>query len=194
MRTIATVVALSLPAFGLSQAFNWDDQTAGTYAGPYTMTEGGNSVTVNALGAANPLIVIANPGVALLGTLSGAAFDGTVAYGSNADQIWTFSKALSSVTFDYGDNGGDDDGNVTISAYDASDTLLGSQTKNYGTSGLGDSMTFNFNGMVSFTCESGGAAPGSLFWEVSSSTVAAPEPLSIAALGFGVLALVRRRK
>ena len=108
--------------------------------------------------------------------------------------MWTFSEALSNVTFAYGDNGGDDDGNVTISAYDAFNNLLGSQTKNYGTSGSGDTMTFSFADMVSFTCVSGGPAPGSLFWEVSGSTVAAPEPVSVVALGFGVLLLARRRK
>lgn len=159
------------------------------------MTSGGNSVTVTPIGAATPIISVEDPFVPLLGSMSGAAFDGSRFYGDNRGQLWDFLIPIDAVTFAYGDAGTDDDGTVTIKAFDSANNLMGSASKFYGTSAAGDTLTMTFAGMDHFEVTSDGApAPvgSSLFFEVQASSV--PEPVSAIGLSLGALALIRRRR
>ena len=94
-----------------------------------------------------------------------------------------------------GDGGGDSDTPVTISAYDAANNFLGSGTDTYPTDyAAGKQMDLNFNNMKYLVMTSAGGQnnDNSVFWEVAASTPV-PEPASLAILGLGALALIRRR-
>jgi hypothetical protein len=192
---LLSCACVAVPSTGFSQAFDWQSVVPGDYTVPVVMSSGGNSVTVSALNTPNPIIHVADPAVPLLGSLSASAFNGSVLYGNNRGQLWDFALPLNSVTFLFGDAGGDDDGTVSIAAYDAANNLLGVGTKVYGGSASGNFMTLSFATMDHFQCTSDGAgtsAASSLFFEVSASA-AVPEPNVVGMLALGALALLRRR-
>ncbi len=195
MKTIKisiVVAASAFASFSFGQAFDWETVAPGTYSS-VTMTNGGNSVTVSPIGATNPAILVSNPSVALLGSLSGSAFNAPVTFGNNRAQLWDFVTALSSVTFVFGDNGGDDDGTVTIRAYDSANAFLGQGTKFYGFSSVGDGITLSFANMDHFEFTTNGGVAHSMSAEVKASTPV-PEPASMCAIALGIAGIVRRRR
>lgn len=192
---ISTAVSFS----ALGQSFNWQSVALGNYSTPVVMSNAGNSVTVSVLGAGAPVLYVSDPQVPLLGSVSGLGFNSSVVFGNNRGQLWDFVTPLNSVTFLFGDAGGDNDGTVSIRAFDAANNLLGIETKFYGTSAVGDSLTLSFVNMDHFECTSDAinlstiSAASSLFFEVSAS-IAVPEPTTSALLGMTVVILLRRQK
>jgi len=191
-----TFTALVLPVVAHGQAYDSESVASGAYTSPVTMTSGSNSVTVSALNAASPILNVSTPNFSGLGDMSCAAFNDTVAFGNNRGQLWDFDNPLSAITFLFGDNGGDDDGFVTIDAYDAANNFVVGGNFFYGTSDTVGSLNLAGTNMDHFMVNSNGTqAPGSLFFEVSATTNGAvPEPASMATLGLGVVALIRRRR
>ena len=185
-------MTVSFSVYG--QSFNWQSVAPGNYSNPVVMLNGGNSVTVSVLDAVAPILSVRDNKVPLLGSVSGGGFNSSVVFGNNRGLLWDFLTPLNSVTFLFGDGGGDDDGTVSIRAFDAANNLLGIETKFYGTSAVGDSLTLSFVDMDHFECTTDGiSAPSSLSFEISAS-VAVPEPTTAALLSMAAAILLRRQK
>lgn len=116
---------------------------------------------------------------------------------------FAFNQTIDSITFNFGDTGGDDDSDVLIQAYSAADVLLGSFTTDYVTGfGAGKSGTLNFAGATYFIASSGSADRNfnSIFWDISSVTAGGtggvPEPAAWAMMlaGFGLVGGAMRRR
>lgn len=189
--------AVCASAAGFGQAFDFESTALGEYTPDLSVANGGQTLTVTVEGAsgAKPIVDIRTSNPALLGSHTSCAFIGSVAYGNNAAMRFTFASTVSSVTFLFGDAGGDDDGFAHADAYDAGGNWMGQASKYYGTSAAGDSMTAAFGTMKYFILTSdsvSGSAANSLCWEVSASTLV-PEPASFAAILVGLIALRRKR-
>lgn len=183
--------------------FDFENANQPSYSS-LTQTISGLTVTVS---TTTPGYVLAQDvGVPLLGKV---ALIGSVTPAANYAQFvplkFAFSTALSSITFAFGDAGGDPDP-VLVQAYDALNNLLGSVTASYdeGVS-TGSTVTAAFAGATSYIVSSGTSPaynnPNSLGWEikdavVGSTSTAVPEPASWALFisGFGLLAGSMRRR
>ncbi len=116
---------------------------------------------------------------------------------------FAFNQTIDSITFNFGDTGGDDDSPVLIQAYNAADVLLGSFSTTYEKDfAAGKSGTLNFAGATYFIASSGSAIGNdhSIFWDIGSVTVGGaggvPEPAAWAMMlaGFGLVGGAMRRR
>lgn len=110
---------------------------------------------------------------------------------------FAFDRAISSITFNFGDAGGDDDGAVTIAAYGAAGDFLGSASHAYGAGAAqGGSLTLGFAGARYFIASTDGSIPNSVGWDIAGVRAAAavPEPSAWALmiLGFGAVGVLTR--
>ncbi len=188
-----TLIGLGLLVVGVSHAvtFNWENLTAGTSAS-YAQTVSGVTATATGVGG---LVTAINPaGAAALpfGTISLA---GGVSAPSNS---WKpiridFSMALTDITVWFGDNGTDDDGTVTLTAYTASNAVVGSSSVFRGTTLPAQSLTV-LGSNIAYIIGGTSATPNgnSVVWDNISSPV--PEPATMLALGLPALALLRRNR
>ena len=108
-----------------------------------------------------------------------------------------FDRAISSITFNFGDAGGDDDGAVTIAAYGAAGDFLGSASHAYGAGAAqGGSLTLGFAGARYFIASTDGSIPNSVGWDIAGVRAAAavPEPSAWALMimGFGAVGVLTR--
>ena len=159
------------------------------------LTEGGVTLTVTTQSDPSGRIVATDPSVALLGSRS---IVGLNSGGGFASLRYSFNVIINSITFAFGDAGGEDDTPVIISAFDAANSLLGSMSATYPQGfGAGKSLTLDFQGARSFTIASGtiGNNPNSVFSEITSyeTAGAVPEPatwmmmlLGLAGVGFSM--------
>ena len=110
---------------------------------------------------------------------------------------YEFSQDVNAVEFLYGDSGGDLD-IVTIQAFAANNTLLGTFTDDIGGSSVAESGLVSFAGARYFiltSTESNFANPNSVFSEVANVTVApitgsVPEPATLALVGLAIAGAV----
>lgn len=182
-------------------AFNFDGLTAGYYAGSLTVVDAGVTLKVTNEGYPAGSVLITNSGIPLLGSRSAI---GSQTNPINSNQFaplrFSFSTAINSITFAFGDGGGDSDSPVVIAAYDAASTFLGSVTDSYPSGyGAGKSLTLNFANARYFVASSGvlGQNKDSIFWEVTSLTAGGvPEPMTWALMltGFGAVGAAMRRR
>lgn len=117
---------------------------------------------------------------------------------------FAFNKAISSITFNFGDGGGDDDNLVKIEGYNAAGTLLGFVTETFDAGwAAGKTKTVNIAGAHYFIASSGSADGNfnSLWWDVSAVTAdsgngGVPEPAAWAMMlaGFGLVGGAMRRR
>ena len=117
---------------------------------------------------------------------------------------FSFNQTISSITFNFGDAGGDDDSPVNISAYSLANVLLGTAVGSYPAgAAAGDSLTLNFAGASYFIASSGpqtaGTNSNSIFWDIGAIQAdggGVPEPATWAMMlvGFGGLGAVMRRR
>ena len=199
----AVALAVTSPALAAT-TFDMEGVALGYSAGSLTVVDGATTLTVTPDGNPTGFIFVTNPGVPLLGT---KAVVGSQVNPINSGQFsalrFTFSQLVDSVTFNFGDNGGDDDSPVTISAFSAGNVLLGSVTDTYPTGfNAGKSQTLNFLGVKYYIASSGSNQnnENSILWDISNFRVsvanAVPEPASWAMMliGFGVVGATLRRR
>jgi PEP-CTERM motif len=204
----ALALAFSTPAAFAATTFNFESTGIGYYAGALTVFDGATTMTVTPNGNPSGFVLVDNGSVssipALLGTKAviGSKVN-PIASGQFSALRFTFSQLIDSITFNFGDAGGDNDTPVTIAAYSAGGTLLGSVTDTYPTGfGTGKSQTLNFLGAKYYIASSlgGESNDNSIFWDISNFRLAAagavPEPASWAMmlLGFGIVGSALRRR
>ena len=106
-----------------------------------------------------------------------------------------FTSDLTQVTVEFADGGGDDDGTVTITAYNLSNVQVAQGTLFFGSNpGIG-TITVNAPDIRYFIAESDAppGSPHSLAWD-NMAVTPVPEPASMIALGVGIAALAARRR
>ena len=104
-----------------------------------------------------------------------------------------FSSTVASVSAWLGDLGADDDGICSLEAYNAANVLVDVDSLAYGTSAT-PAGPLSVSGSIAYVLAKGsGPFPNSIFWD-NVETTAVPEPATMAALGLGVAALLRKRR
>ena len=182
----ATVTQIDFPFDSVPTGFNFPGSVSVTSEG-LTITlapDGTDSGFVDVLNSAGPGEADIMGQRSLFVRLSD--FSRTVAR-------FTFSQPVSEIDFGYYDQGGDDDGDVIIKAYDPSGNLLDTFVDPYGTAFGGTSGLLPFTGATSFTLETTGSGnPNSLGWSVRSVIpVPEPSPALLLASGLVVMAVGR---
>jgi len=112
----------------------------------------------------------------------------------------SFSQGLSSVGFEFGDFFADDDV-MSLRAFDAGNNLVGSQDVSY-PANLGIPGNVGVIGVSTSggpidhieLWDTGGQGQNSIYVDNMSFVAAVPEPATIAAIGLGLTALLRRRR
>lgn len=198
---IALALALlSAPSMAwASTAFDLEGVAEGVYQGSLLVTDGDLAMTITAEGA--DYLFVKELGIGLLGRRS---VYGNLLNPEESDAFvpvrFTFNQAISSITFNFGDGGGDDDGVVSIAAYTAGGDLLGTATEIFPEDfAEGKSLTLNFAGAHYFIASTNAAVnPHSLGWDISAiaTGAAVPEPASWALMiaGFGAAGVALRRR
>jgi MYXO-CTERM domain-containing protein len=191
------------PSVAAAQAFGFEDDYGpnGLYAPSLTVTSGAQTLTVTP-GAPNGLVNVAFPGMALLGTQAVTGLVQGVRPGlAFVPLVFTFLRPVGSITFAFGDAGGDDDTPARIAAFDPSDASLGVWDTPYPRSfwqGKTLSLTFAGAGAKYFVLSSPSLNPNSIYWEVLDSapavTTPEPPPAALAAVGLVGLVAVRRAR
>ncbi len=174
--TFPLTLILSLATAGNISAadFNFDTTPSGFYSS-LTVTDGAETLMVTP-GQSGGFVVVQNSRVPLLGLMSVTGSLVNPLQENGFDSLrFTFSIPVTSITFAFGDAGGDDDSNVVIQAFDSNNVLLGTLSTDYPANfSSGKTLSGNFTtGAKDFTLRSGTLAtfnPNSIFWEVSSYT------------------------
>jgi hypothetical protein len=196
MKLFLIAIVCAIGAY--AETFDFQSTAPGYYPSTLAVTNGGVTLTVTPEGFPNGFIEVTNSGVPLLGTLSPIGSQvNPVAGNQFAPLRFSFSQPVTAITFAFGDAGGDDDSPVVISAYDSSNTLLGTLN---GTYPAGDAVGATLSGTFAdadyFVLTSGPHTPGSnsdsIYWEVPDVTFASstPEPGTFLLLGAALLGVV----
>ena len=210
MKCVFVAALACLPSPALAQAFTFDDIALGSY---FSIVEsvGGQTLTVTPVGGGFILATPSSPFIApLLGTVS---LFGSAVVPEQIDGFipmrFSFLSPVSTITFAFGDGGGEDDSPARIEAFDAFNNALGVFDTPYPagkSDGATRALSFGGLGASYFILSSGsGVVPpfnaNSIAWEVLASTpasTAAPEPASVALVASGLICLggvtYRRRK
>jgi hypothetical protein len=169
-------------------SFNFESTPLGSSTS-VSATDNGLTLNVTSTGG---WVIVGSSSVALLGSRSVIGSDqSTQAVDHFAPLKFSFSAPVSSVTFLFGDGGGDEDSPVTISAYNSLNVLLSSINDTYPAGfATGKSAVWNGADASYFIVQS---TPGfnnhSLWWEASSVTFGQSVPDSTGTLGAFLLSL-----
>ena len=186
---ITFAVAAAVP----SQAvlFDWENTATGDQTS-VSQTVGGLTATASA-----------PPG--LLTVLDFSSQSGYGAFGTrclvgkfanpNRDPLRvTFSSVVGSVTVDYGDNNGDNDGTIFFEAFNSSNVMVGSSSFLLGTDPTPHSISVSGLNISYVVGRSTGTQfPNSIVWD-NYSTTAVPEPATLLAMLVGTGAMMLRRR
>jgi hypothetical protein len=204
-------LALATPA-SASTVFDMEGITPGYYQNSVTLVEGPLTLTVTPHLNSSGFVEAVDPKVPLLGSVAlRGSNKGFPAAGESIPLRFSFDHAINSITFNFGDAGGDDDGTVEIRAYrtgDMVDTFLGLVSDTYPASFAdGKSLTLDFAGADYYIARSFGGdaiSDNSIYWDISAITPAAqggavPEPptwtmMLVGLLGVGWASRLARRR
>lgn len=188
-----------------AQTFDFEELAVSSGTTPVISTQGGVTATFTRADGGNITIQDLTGAAAPWGSRTLLPFSD----GKGGTMIINFSVPLSSISIQAGDNGNDDDGLVTLTAFSSADgagTNLGSDSQAYPDTLNavidGEFLTLGVNsaGIRSVTLTSGGQFPGSIFYDnmtvQAQPLSAAPEPASAALLLplLGLIALRRRHR
>jgi hypothetical protein len=191
--------ALATPAFAAT-AFDMEGVAPGAYAGSLVVADGPLTLTVTPLNNSTGFVLARNPGVPLLGSVAliGSETD-TPILNEFIALRFDFNQTINSITFNFGDAGGDDNGTVEIRAYGVVgmvDKLLSSVDASY-PAGFADgkSLTLDFAGANYFVARTFGTPnENSIYWDIGAVTPAGgvsvvPEPSTWAMMLAGLFGL-----
>ena len=197
----AAIMALASPAIATT-AFDFQSTAAKFYPGSLTVNDGPVSLTVTVEGKPNGYVDLDYSGIASLGYgVTGA--NGSVAILDQFSPLrFSFNTKMDSVTFNFGDHGGDDDGFAMIKAYTDQNVLLGTVSVIFPAGfSAAKSLTPTFQGASYYIASSGAGLynANSLRWDISDYKVAVhavPEPASWALMiaGFATIGSTLRRR
>jgi hypothetical protein len=184
--------------------FDLETVAIGNYAGGFSIAENGLTMTITTEGLPNGVIQLNDPMIALLGkrAVTGSQTTAMIS-GGFLPLRYSFSQAVDSVTFDYGDLGGDNDSLMTINAFDASGRFLAAITDTVPISSrTGQTKTIIAPGAAYFIASSGSQVgnPNSIYWNVSAYTLSSigsvpePENWALFIAGFGAIGMTIRRQ
>lgn len=195
-----SAIALASPSLAAT-AFDMEGVANGYYSPALTVTDGSATLTVTTEGFANGSVYVAGSGVPLIGKGVIGSQVNPININQFAPLRFSFNQTVNSITFNFGDAGGEDDTPVTIAAYNASNVLLGSFTDTYPSGfSTGKSATLTFAGASYYIASSGtqGNNANSIFWDITAVQfgAAVPEPASWALMliGFGMGGAALRRR
>lgn len=181
MKRLIMLTMVMVPAATMATLFDFNTAGTGVWGGVVQTVDG---ITATATGVGGNITVMNWNGSPV------------VAGGQSPNWLATrvdFSFGMSSVSAFFGDNGADDDGNVVLTAYDALNNMVDQQSFAYGTQSGWASLTV-VGGNIAYVIGSTTSTsnPNSVVWD-NFSAQPVPEPATIAALGLGAAALMRRR-
>ena len=174
-----------------AQVFDWENLNVGTF-NSVQQTVGG--ITATGTGIGNQIQVI-NFG-SNIPTFQTRSIIGAIIAGS-ADRVpirVDFSFVLTQVTVQFGDASSDDDGIVTVTAYNSSNAVVDVNTFDLNTATGAHSLTVSAPDISYITgSTSGSQFPHSVLWD-NMRVTPVPEPATMIALGLGIAALAARRR
>jgi len=206
LRSVSVAAAFLLAASSAlaGPVFDFESTALGDYT-QVDVSNGGLGLTVTALSGGVVSISAAAAFTAGFGTRAaiGSADGDSLCGPTFCGLLYRFSQDVNAVEFLFGDLGGDED-LVTIQAFAADNTLLGTFTTNIGTASTAQSGLVSVAGARYFlltSTEPSGTNPNSVFSEVANVNVApttgsVPEPgtLALAGLALAGAAASRRRR
>jgi hypothetical protein len=185
--SLSSTGAMALVSFALAapcsaSPLDMEGVAPGAYQGSLVVADGPLTLTVTPLNKSSGYVLAREPNVPLLGNVALIGSETDTPIGNEFIALkFDFKQAINSITFNFGDAGGDDDGTVEIRAYsagDMGDTLLGSVEDVYPADAVdGKALTLNFPGATYFVARSfGGQDDNSLYWDIGGITPAAGSP------------------
>jgi hypothetical protein len=168
-KPITIAAALLTAAVANAIDFNFETTTLGFYPGSLSVSSSGLTLTITPEGFPNAFVAVDNLSVPpLLGTRSVIGSQVNPLQSNEFTPLrFAFSTPVSSATFLFGDNGGDTDSPVLISAYDGGGNLLSTLNETYDAGvDTGKAATWSGTGASYFILSSLPADnPNSIYWE-----------------------------
>jgi hypothetical protein len=191
MTAAVGLIAFVLPSPALAQTFDFEELAVSVGATPIVSTQGGVTATITRLDGGNIVVQDMSGSAAPWGSRTLIPF----VDGVGSTMLINFSVPLTSISIQAGDNGNDDDGLITLTAFSGADGAganLGSDSQAYPDTLNavidGEFLVLGVTspGIQSVTLTSGGQFPGSIFYDnmtvQAAVQSAAPEPASMALL------------